>query len=68
MIHPISYSEKRLLAKRVALDGYYTDGQNLYEVIDVGGSTGCVTLRDSSTEEERCLAILDFRRTTWRIR
>ena len=67
-VSTISYAEKRLLARRVAEDGYYTDGCALYEIADVGKSTGCVTMRDCSSEEERCLAILDFRRIVWRVR
>jgi hypothetical protein len=64
----ISYAEKRLLGRRVAENGYYTDGCDLYEIADIGKSTGCVTVRDCSSEEQRCLAILDFRRTVWRVR
>lgn len=64
----ISYAEKRLLGRRVAEDGYYTDGCNLYEIEEVGNSTGCVTMRDCSSEEKRCLGILDFRRIVWRVR
>jgi hypothetical protein len=68
LVSTISYAEKRLLARRVAATGYYTDGCNLYEIANVGNVTGCVTIRDCRSETERCLAILDFRRAVWRVR
>ncbi|HEX5194008.1 MAG TPA: hypothetical protein VFW09_14500 [Solirubrobacteraceae bacterium] len=47
----IGYAETRVLGRRVAEDGYYTDRCDLYEIEEIENSTGCVTMRDCSSEE-----------------
>jgi hypothetical protein len=68
LMSTVTCPEKRLLARRVAQGGYCTDGCSLYEITNVGNVTGCVTVRDCRSEEERCLGIIDFRRAVWRVR
>lgn len=64
---PPSLCERLALAKRVAVDSYYTDGRELYEVEAVG-PTGCVVIQNSVNGHVRCLSIDTFRRYLWLVR
>ena len=64
---PLSLGERLMLAKRVAIASYYTDGVDLYEVEDVG-PTGCVTIQNSASGDVRCLSIEKFRQCLWLVR
>lgn len=63
----LSLDEKRRLAARVRRDGYYTDGVDVWEIIDIG-STGCVWFRGIRDDRERCLGIVEFRRWFWLVK
>jgi hypothetical protein len=51
----------------VEIGAYYTNGQQLAEVVKVYG-LGHIMLRDSSTEEWLGFGISAFRRDWWRVR
>lgn len=53
--------------QRVQLGAYYTDGQDLWEVVEVG-PLGTVTLRCAHCKTGRMLGIDAFRRQFWLVR
>lgn len=60
--------QKRALASRVILGGYYTDGQDLYAT-EAFGATGCVMFRAGRDGASlRCLSIEDFRARMWLVK
>jgi hypothetical protein len=50
--------------QRVRVGAYYTDGRDLWEVVEVN-ALGTVTLRDASRGTARTLGIDAFRRQFW---
>jgi hypothetical protein len=55
------------LTQRVEVGAYYTDGADLWEVVEVN-ALGTVTLRGDRSKTARMLGIDAFRRRFWLVR
>lgn len=67
-MRPVSdLNQRRMLAARVLIGAYYSDGSRLYETEAIG-ATGCVVFRDCCTGFDRCLSIEDFRARFWLVK